>query len=88
MITLPWMKLPTDGGSDTVIVVFVRVLKLSSRTLEPVPVPLGGCGHQPEVAADREHGPVRKLKVAADVEQVQVAADEDARSGAAQVGAR
>ena len=49
MMRLPWMKLPTGAGSDTLTVVFSRVLKLSVRTLEPVPVPLGGWGTRPRL---------------------------------------
>src|SRR5262249_7027130 len=42
MTTLPWMKAPSEGGVVRVVIVFPRVLKLSVRTLEPLPVPLGG----------------------------------------------
>ena len=48
---------------------------------------LGRLADEPEVAADREDGSIGKLDVAADVEQVQVATDEDAGSRAAQVDA-
>ena len=52
--TFPWMKLPTEGGSVTVIVVFVIVLKFSSEDIGTGPSSLGRLGHQAEVAADRE----------------------------------
>ena len=60
MMRLPWMKLPTEGGQRHVIVVFVKGVEVERRTLEPVPVPLGGWLTRPEIAADAEHGTVGK----------------------------
>ena len=59
---------------------FATVVKLSVRTLEPVPVPLGGWLTRPRLRPMMKLRAVGERDVAADVEQVQVAADVDARS--------
>ena len=43
------------------IVVFASELKLSVRTFDAGARSLGRLAHQPEVAADREHGAVGEL---------------------------
>src|SRR5262249_21232892 len=48
---------------------------------------LGGLIHESKFPGDRDHGSVRKLKVAADVQEVEVPADDDSSAGAAQEGA-
>ena len=88
MTTLPWMNEPIAVGVLTLVMVFSRELKFSSKTLLPVPVPLGGWLTKPEVPADRELSSVRERDGAADVQQIEVAADENARSGAAQARRR
>ena len=48
MLTLPWMKEPTDG-IVTVMMLLETLVKLSDRTFDPVPVPLGGWASSPRL---------------------------------------
>ena len=58
--TLPWINAPT-GGIDTVMIVFATLVKLSVRTFEPVPVPLGGWLTRPRLRPMIEIGAVGEL---------------------------
>ncbi len=58
---------------------------VEGQHIRPRAGPLGRLGDQPEVAADDEVGPVGQGDGAADVEQVEIAADRDPRAAAAQV---